>query len=162
MKKSFRKLVAAERGAVAVEFAMAFMPLAITFFSFTQVGYLYTAHLVFKHAALAAGRAAITTVGPCNPGEDKDKRRDPQDVKDAAHDALGAGAWQNKFANLEANASYGGGDLYGDVRTKTTARYKCTVPLGKRIVCTGGFVSMEEEVVLPHQGARYNNATGCQ
>jgi len=160
--KPLRTLVAEKRGAVAVEFALAFMPLAITFFSFTQVGFLYTAHLVFKHAALAAGRAAITTVGPCNPGEEMDKRRDPQDVKDAAHDALGAGAWQNKFASLEAEASYGGGDQYGDVHTKTTAKYKCSVPLGNRIVCTGGYVKMEEDVVLPHQGARYNNAGGCQ
>jgi len=160
MKKGLQKLIAERRGAVAVEFVIAFMPLAITFFSFEQVGQLYTAHLVFKHAALAAGRAAITTVGPCNPGETMDKRRDPEDVQDAAHDALGEHAWQNKFAQFEAKATYDSQDQYGEVRTKTKGLYRCKVPLGSRLVCFGGFVKMEEEVVLPHQGARYDNA-GC-
>jgi len=159
--KGLRRLVAEKRGAVAAEFVIAFMPLAITFFSFTQVGQLYTGHLVFKHAALAAGRAAITTVGPCNPGADKDHRRDPQDVQIAAFNALGEGAWQGHFASVQANATYGGGDQYGPVTTKTTARYHCTVPLGSKIVCTGGFVNMEEQVILPHQGANYDNASGC-
>src|SRR5882672_853724 len=115
MKKGLPRLIADDRGAMAVEFAIAFMPLALTFFCFSQVAHMYTANLVFRHAALAAARAAITTVGPCNPGQDKDHRRDPQDVQDAAHDALGAGAWQNSFANLTATATYAGGDQYGEV-----------------------------------------------
>ncbi len=155
-----RRLIAAKRGAVAAEFAIAFMPLAITFLSFTQEAQLYTAHLVFKHAALAAGRAAITTVSKCNPGQDRDRRRDPQDVQIAAFDALGAGAWQSHFASVQASAQYGGGDPYGPVTTKTTATYMCTVPLGKTIVCGGllGQVKMQETVILPHQGAQYNNS----
>lgn len=158
--KGLRRLIAAKRGAVAAEFAIAFMPLASTFLAFTQEAQLYTAHLVFKHAALAAGRAAITTVGPCNPGADKDHRRDPQDVQVAAFDALGAGAWQGHFASVQASATYAKGDQYGPVTTKTTATYLCTVPLGKSIVCTGDQVKMQEQIVLPHQGARYDGA-GC-
>ncbi len=149
-------MVSNERGAVAAEFVLAFMPLITAFLCFTQAGQLYTAHIVFKHAALAAGRAAITTIGPCMP---KNKRpTSPDDVRRAAFAALGQHAWQSSFDRLDVKPSYQDSDAYGDVKTTTKARYKCNVPMGKNIVCQGGFVNMKQEIVLPHQGARYDHA----
>ncbi|WP_394839387.1 hypothetical protein LVJ94_21100 [Pendulispora rubella] len=146
---------------MAVEFLIGFMPMATAFLCFTQVGWIYTAHLVFKHAAFAAARAAIVTVEPCNPGKDLDKRR-PDDPKNAFTAALGGGAWQHTFSSPEVNPQYNGGEKFGDVKTEVKAKYKCNVPMGKRLVCSGfGFVTMKETITLPHQGAAYDNATGC-
>jgi len=147
-----------KRGAVAVEFLVGFMPLITAFLCFTQVGQLYTAHLVFKHAALSAGRAAITTVGPCMPKNTKHAVY-PDDVRKAANAAFGKDAWQIAFDRLSVMPVYDkSDDAYGDVTTTTKARYKCSVPMGKLIVCKSGFVNMQQEIILPHQGARYNHA----
>ncbi len=153
------KTISDKRGAVAAEFVIAFMPLITSFLCFTQAGQLYTAHLVFRHAALAAGRAAITSIGPCLP---KNKVAvTPDDPRRAAFAALGHHAWQSSFDRLEVKPDYRDkSDAYGDVTTTTKGRYKCIVPMGKSIVCEGGFVNMKEEVTLPHQGAAYKK-TEC-
>jgi len=152
------KTISDKRGAVAAEFVIAFMPLITAFLCFTQAGQLYTAHLVFRHAALAAGRAAITTIGPCMPKNDKHPTS-PDDVRRAALAALGQHAWQSSFDRLDVSPVYkDASDAYGDVQTTTKARYKCNVPMGKNIVCQGGFMNLQTEVTLPHQGARYKHA----
>jgi len=151
-----RKFLKAKRGAAAVEFVVAWFPLHLAFWCFTQVAHMYTAHLVFNHAALAAGRAAIVIKKPANPGNPGTDA----EIEQAFHKALGPTTWNNTFSNTKVQSSYAGGasDPFGIVTTTVTARYKCDVPVGKRVVCTGGFVKMKLVVKLPHQGACYDNA----
>ena len=47
-----------KRGAVLVEFLVAFMPLMITFSSFVQVAQIATASIVTKHSTIVGARAA--------------------------------------------------------------------------------------------------------
>jgi|GEM_PF-2617835 len=153
-----RKFLKATRGAAAVEFVVAWFPLHLAFWCFTQVAHMYTAHLVFNHAALAAGRAAIVIKSKANPGTGNGT---DSEIEQAFHKALGATTWNNTFSNTSVKSNYAGGDPFGPVTTTVSARYKCDVPVGKRVVCTGGFVKMKLVVKLPHQGACYNNAPGC-
>ncbi|WP_394829558.1 hypothetical protein [Pendulispora albinea] len=161
MKTGLKRLIAEDRGAVVAEFVVAIIPLGITFFSFMQVAHLYTAHLVFKHAAFSAARAAIVTKSRCNPPMSGNDNGRESDVEDALRDGLGAGVWQNTFGGLSTRVQYAGSDKYGPVTTTSKALYKCSVPLGRWIVCPmAGFRPMQETIVLPHQGASYEGA-GC-
>jgi len=56
-KETDRKKIGT-KGAVLAEFALAATPLLITFFSFVQVGKVFTASFVVRHAAITSARAA--------------------------------------------------------------------------------------------------------
>jgi Flp pilus assembly protein TadG len=59
------RLGADTRGAVYVEFLIAFLPFLIFFLCLWQVSILYYAKLVMDHAAFAAARAAAVVVAEC-------------------------------------------------------------------------------------------------
>lgn len=59
-----------DRGAVYVEFLLAFMPLFIIFLAICQFAFLATARIVTSHAAVAAVRSAIVVLEDPGPGYD--------------------------------------------------------------------------------------------
>ena len=79
-----------KRGAVLVEFAIAFMPLMITFSSFVQLQQMATARIVVKHATIVGARAAavISNKNRNTPGPPEDKDNDDE-VKKGVIAALG-------------------------------------------------------------------------
>ncbi|WP_394843203.1 pilus assembly protein [Pendulispora brunnea] len=150
MLRSPRRLIRATQGAIAVEFVIAFMPMALAFFSFTQLGFAYTAGIVMRHAATVTARYASVTQGKCMPGSPS------SDPAAAAKAALGP--WSSKISVQGVEASYTGAGPQGPLPTTVRFAYTCTVPLGKNIVCNGGKLQKEIRVTLPHHGASYNHA----
>jgi Flp pilus assembly protein TadG len=146
VKKSLRKN---NQGAVLAEFMVAILPMLLCFFVFTQIAHLYTANLVFKHAANVAARATVViTQKDLNPG----KNGEEGDITDAAKAALGP--WNAAFSNVSVSHTQAG-EQYGIITTTTTATFTCAVPMGRQIVCPGGTRTMTQAVALPLQGARY-------
>jgi hypothetical protein len=66
-----RGLLGSSRGAVYVEFLVAFLPFLVFFLCLWQVTILYYAKLMVDHAAFAAARAAAVVVAEC-PGNVND------------------------------------------------------------------------------------------
>ncbi len=65
MTRCERDLRGDVRGAVYVEFLIAFLPFLVFFLCLWQVSILYYAKLMVDHAAFAAARAAAVVVGEC-------------------------------------------------------------------------------------------------
>ena len=137
------------RGAVIVEFAVAFMPLALVFFTFVQLGQVYTASLVLRHAAIQGVRTAAVVLPP-NPGN----VGKPEDVDRAVH--LSLGPWDKRFTILEVKKTPARAP-YELVTIEVKATYHCSVPLGQRIACGADSLLELNPIVVqyPNQGARY-------
>lgn len=143
-------------GAVVVEFAVVLLPLLITFFSFIQVGKVYTSHLVMKHAAITAARAAavVTKNGDNNPYATGDE----DDVQEAAKRAMGRWAQGGAIERIKVKIDDQSdeSDPYGMVTVSVTADIVCGVPLASRIVCfPKGRITKTVKASYPHQGAVY-------
>jgi hypothetical protein len=146
------------KGAVLAEFALAATPLFITFFSFVQLGKVYTASFVVRHSAISAARAAavIHKKGENNPGENGEN----EDITRAAQ--LAMGPWYGSSLDLDGEVEIKDkssmADPYGPVEVTVPAVYTCDVPLGSLIVCgTGRKKTMNAKATFPHQGARYKD-----
>jgi len=144
------------KGAVLAEFSLALMPLLITFFSFVQVGKLFTASLVVRHSAVAAARAAavIHKQGDNNPGDNGTD----DDITRAAE--LEMGPWYGSSLDLNGSVTIedksSTSDPYGNVKVTVPATYTCDVPLGSLIVCGPSRTrDMTATASFPHQGALY-------
>lgn len=161
------KLTRDHRGAVYVEFLIAFLPLFIFFECLIQLAGIYSAKLIVQHAASCAARAAVVVLhddpseyGGTAVGLATGERRDA--IKMAAAIPLRA---VRSVVDLDVTfpTSPGGNDDRTDfgrddlVRVKVTAYYRCQVPIANRLVC--GFVSGKRaitgEAALPNQGADY-------
>lgn len=153
-----RALARDRAGAAAVEFVVAMVPIFLVLFCFMQISKLYTANLVFQHAATVAARAAGVIVEPeINPGDNGSE----EDVTTVARLALGA--WQTAIIDVdteivsEATAE----STNGMVTTKLTGRFVCGVALAATLTC--GFdrmVDLEATARFPLQGARYRMSSG--
>jgi hypothetical protein len=154
------------RGAVYVEFLIAFMPLFVFFMALAQLAYVEVANIVVKHAAVTAARAAIVVL-PDDPaeyeGEEEMKAQGkrlqaielaaklPLMALDAMPDA------QVRFPSTpggtDSRVAFWRDDL---VRVQVEFHYPCRVPIGKTIVC-GLFANKKllGEAALPNQGADY-------
>lgn len=154
------------RGAVYVEFLIAFMPLFVFFLALVQLGYVEAANLVTKHAAVTAARAAIVVL-PDDPkeygGEPEEKASGKRlsDIQLAAKLPLMALA-TSPDVEVRFPSSAGGSDSRvafnrdERVRVQVEFHYPCRVPIGKTIVC--GFFGNKKlmaEAALPNQGADY-------
>ena len=149
--KGLARLRDDQGGAVLVEFIVAFVPMIVTFFSFTQVAQLFAAGLVMRHAAVVAARDASVSHGACIPNKE-----DLDDEGDAARAAVSV--WNQRLHVVDVSTDYDEKDPFGDVKTTTSFAYDCTVPLGRLFVCPGGTVVRSFTVKLPHSGARYDHA----
>lgn len=156
--KSRKSLVADIKGAALAEFAVAFGVLIWLFFGLMQVAQIFIAHLVFHHAAVVAARCAAVEFGDNLPGSYV--ASDPTShCRDAGIAALGYGIWRKTVFNLQVAPTYQGGNdhlkQYDPVTTVVTADYECHVPLGKKLICSGGDKHWSISVMMPHEGAMY-------
>lgn len=162
-----RALVQDARGAVYVEFLVAFLPLFIAFECLVQLAGLYTAKLVVRHAASTAVRAAVVVLdddpqyyGDVEVGKATGKRR--EDIESAAAIPLRA---VNSIVDVKVTlpSSAGGTDDRTDfgrddiVHVRVEATYHCSVPFAKRIVCNPLTAErkLTAEAALPNNGADY-------
>jgi hypothetical protein len=106
--------------------------------------------LVMKHAALVAARAGTVMLEPDhNPGATGGEA----DARAAADAAIGP----LKGRLTLTTTVKGSGSRNGMVTATVSGTYKCSVPLGSRIVCGLGALKRfpEYKVELPLQGADY-------
>lgn len=154
------ELVGRDReGAASVEFVIAMVPVFMMLFSFMQISKLYTANLVFQHAATIAVRSAAVIVEPtANPGDNGDD----DDVKQIARLALGA--WQTAIGELKVEISSAAStqNVNGLVTVKMTGQFMCGVAMGATMVCGADKkVELKSTARFPLQGARYRLSNGA-
>jgi Flp pilus assembly protein TadG len=142
-------LVRDTRGAVLAEFVIAVVPMLTAFFVFLQLGQLYLASLMTRHAANMGARAAAVVLPP-NPGN----VGTPEDVDLAVHKAYGA--WDSQFARVDVEKTPAPAP-FELVTVEVRAQYKCHVPLGSRVVCGADALVDLPPIVsrFPNQGAQY-------
>jgi hypothetical protein len=113
-----------ERGAVFVEFLIAFIPMFIFFLGITQLAFMYAARGVLQFAAAKAVRAAIVTeekpLRDCAKGKDADRSTDS---------AGGANGGQNPFGKDGAENTGGNQEDSSDSVILNKARAGAYLPL---------------------------------
>lgn len=157
--RSLRAVVRDTRGAVYVEFLIAFLPLLIFFECLVQLGGLYNAQLITLHSAATAARAATVVLhddparyDDAGLGQYAGKRK--EDIEKAAALPLRANRSIVDFTVELDKAQYGRDDL---IRVEVEAVYRCQVPFARRLVCNF-FTSrrtLRGEAALPNNGADY-------
>lgn len=137
------------RGAVLAEFVIAIMPMLIALFVFMQLGQIYTASLMTRHAANMGARAAAVVLPP-NPGN----VGTPEDVDHAV--TIAYGPFAKTFARIEVIKTPAPAP-FELVTVEVRARVRCGVPLGSRVVCgADGLLDIPSTVArFPNQGASY-------
>jgi hypothetical protein len=156
------------KGAVYVEFLIAFIPLFTFFMCMVQISFLRVAQLVNRHAAVVAARAAIVIL--------------PDDPAGYGGEAVGAGTGQRLDAITRAAKSAlmavtatpapkvtltggsGGTANFGNdglVKVKVEFEYTCLVPVAAQIACgLDKKVTFVAEATMPIQGALYEYPEG--
>jgi Flp pilus assembly protein TadG len=148
-----RRLVADRRGAAVVEFAIAILPVLITFFGMFQWGILAYVHLIVKHSAFVAARAEAV-IHPQMPDSGP-----PTDVKKGVME-LFKHVSLVKVSNVSV-VSTGAGQYDQTMNNVTvTVDYECGVPLGNKIACTGKKYKFIETATFPNQGSSYQRVWG--
>ncbi len=166
-KGAAKKILQDSRGAVYVEFLIAFLPLFVFFECLIQISGLFTAKLVVQHAAVTATRAAVVVLHD-DPAEYGGEGMGSATGKRLAAIELAAAIPLRAVKSIENyevtfpseaggsgnRTSFGRDDL---VRVKVKAKYHCHVPIGKRLVCNPftSSRSLTAEAALPNQGADY-------
>jgi hypothetical protein len=156
------------RGAVYVEFLIAFLPLFIFFMCLLQMAGIHMAKLDTLHAAETGVRAAIVVIPDdpakydnVEPGKISGKRK--ADIVKAASLPLAA-VRSIKGIRVTFPSSPGGTDDLSQVsrddlvRVKVAVIYRCTIPLAKHFVCDAisSTRKLTAEAALPNQGADYS------
>jgi uncharacterized membrane protein YgcG len=148
-----------KRGAVLVEFVVAFVPLMTVFFVYVQLTQLAVARLLEKHSPVVGARpAAVYHNEKQNVPEmcgDNGKAK----VDSAVTAALGH--WSDRITtttNITDTSNRDSDGVYNLVTVKVNAVVRCRVPLG-RLMCPGGMAIFSDTKSMPHQGARYKVGT---
>lgn len=163
-KRSFKDLNKDKRGAVLVEFAVAFMPLMITFSSFVQLQQMATARLVVKHATVIGARGAAVISNEKENTPDQKLGKNEDEIKKGV--MAGLGLWKNTMRDVQVVVKDDStcADPYGMVSVTVTARYKCSVPFANMFMCPSGqtheFKPMTSR--FPHQGAKFQEGGGAK
>jgi hypothetical protein len=161
-KRGVKELRSDQRGAVLVEFAVAFMPLMITFLSFVQLQQMATARLVMKHSAVVGARAAAVISNKAGNTPDQPPGGNEAEIQAGVRAALGP--WKTSMSNVQVTVddTSSCADPFGMVSVTVAADYKCTVPLSSLFMCglggTHAFKAMTAR--FPHQGARFQEGGG--
>ena len=154
------------RGAVYVEFLLAFMPLFVFFMALVQLAFVSMANIVVKHAAVTAVRAAIVVL-PDDPSaydEEEEMKAGGRRLADITLAAKAPLLAVTASPDIEVRfpTSPGGSDsrvaFWRDdlVRVQVELHYPCRVPIGKTLVCgLFGNKTLVGEAALPNQGADY-------
>lgn len=156
-KRELKDLRSDKRGAVLVEFAVAFMPLMITFSCFVQLSQMATAKIVVKHSAVVGARAAAVIANGHKNTPDQKQGDNKADVEAGVKAAMGPWTKTMKSVDVAIDDKSSCTDPYGLVSVTVTAEYKCSVPFGGRLLCgaVGATRTMKQTYGFPHQGARY-------
>jgi len=124
------------RGAVYVEFLIAFLPVFCFFLALVQFSLLELINMMLKHTAEQTVRAAIVIIhddpqyyGGAAMGSVTGQRR--EDIQKAAEAIIG----KSGEVTINMESSYGRDDM---VTVEVELNYECTVPFGRLLVCGGG------------------------
>ncbi len=157
------------RGAVLVEFAIAFLPIFAMFAVLMEITRYSIARVAMQHAASVSARACAVIQKPQNKG--KDGVNGPEtDIEKAGKVALLPWTLKQTLSDVSVECPEQG-DVGGTDVAKVTATYHCAVPVGGQLVCgamaftsinsTNGAVlsdpttKIELQARMAHQGARY-------
>lgn len=173
-----------QRGAVHVEFLVVFLPLLMLILCLVQLALIYVGKVTTQRAANAAVRAAVVILDddPRYYGGAPRNVATGARLEDIRHAAViplsslsaasgtveravglgeaGLGASLG-YADRATTVSFPGGARFGleaDVTVRVTHRFRCSVPLGRWILCARGggrFIELNQQATLPNQGARY-------
>lgn len=156
-----------QRGAVMVEFIIAFMPMFLMFSGLLQLGLLQTADVITKHSAVVAARAAAVVLpddpkfyGGATLNEASGQRL--SDIQLAATIPLTA-IDPDPVVQVSFPSTPTGTDNrttfapYDTVITRVAYTYHCTIPIGNVLACgadrTRQIVGVAE---MPNQGANFD------
>ncbi len=155
-----------QRGAIMVEFLIAFLPLFVFFECIIQLTGLTVAKMVIQHSAYVAARAAVVVLpddpkyyGGTQLGVFDGQRRD--EIQRAAAIPLTAvRSLVHARVSVQQTASRRGnatGFTGQRISVRVQADYRCFVPLASIIVCgsSSGERTLTAEASLPYQGAPY-------
>ncbi len=148
------------RGAVYVEFIVAFLPFLVTFLCLWQVAILYWTKLMVDHAAFSAARAAAVVVAedPKNVSDTNGTANKLTDtratlVQNAAYLALAPLIVNGTIDNIKveypdptkppgspdamSNKNYSpmSGNSVGNIRVRVTATMQCRIAFANMIMC---------------------------
>ena len=163
------RLGTSNRGAVLVEFAMAFLPVYAIFAVLMEVTRYSIARVAIQHAASVSVRACAVIQKPQNKG--KDGVNGPEsDIEKAGKVALLPWTLKQTLSDVSVECPEQG-DVAGTDVAKVTATYHCAVPIGGQLVCgamafttinaTNNVVlsdpttKIELQARMAHQGASY-------
>ena len=145
------------RGAVYVEFLIAFLPMFFFFLSLVQLMFVQAANLMVKNAAVKAARAAVVVLhddpkfyGGVAMGSFSGGRKNAIEV--AAKLPLVPLGLDAATTKVVMNSSYGRDEL---VKVTVEVNYTCKVPWGRFTVCTAGRKKLVGEAAMPNQGAEF-------
>lgn len=152
-------LASDRRGAVYVEFLVAFLPVFFFFLTLVQFTFLQGANLVVKHAASTAVRAAIIVLhddpayyGDVPTGRATGKRL--EEIERAARIPLAVLGLRPDAVKLEIPETVA---RDAQVTVKLEYQYRCQVPWGRSVVCS--FLTNERtlkaEATMPNQGVAW-------
>jgi Flp pilus assembly protein TadG len=153
--RSLKSLKDDKRGAVLVEFVVAFVPLMTVFFVFVQLSQLAVARLIVKHSAVVGARAAAVYHNEHTNVPEMCADNGKAKVDSAVRAAVGH--WSDRITtttNVSDSSNRDSNGMYNLVTVRVNAVVRCRVPLG-RLMCPGGVALMTDVKSLPHQGARY-------
>lgn len=162
------KLLKATRGAVFVEFLIAFMPLMTIFLSLCELTRYAATRVAVQHAAGIGARACAVTMNP-NPTSgalDGSEADVDKAVKYALSpwtgSAISIGSFnvplRSGILKLDAatcTTSANEADPHGQDKVTVSGQYKCSIPIAKTLVCSGGTKDISVTSSYPHQGANY-------
>lgn len=144
------------RGAVAVEYLVAFLPVMLLFGSTWQIAHLCAAQLIVQRAASAAGRAA-TVVLPDDPYYYDDTEVDSytgvrrSQIELAAKLVLRASPRILDSARVDISGASGAGPLTATVG----ATYRCFPAWGFAVCGADGRRTLTASAEYPYHGASY-------
>lgn len=160
-----RALSSDTRGAVYVEFLVAFVPLLLFFGAVLQLALLAVGGLMVDHSAVVGARAAVVVL-PDDPAFyggatlHAPTGQRLEDIRRAVR--LPLLAFENDPTPEVTFPSAGGGSagVFGQsdiVRVRVAYDFPCRLPFGGALVCAGGGgrVRLHGEAAMPNQGAGY-------
>lgn len=152
-----------KKGAVMVEFAIAFMPICTIFLVLMEVSRWSMAKMAMEHAAGVSARACSVVQTPQNQGVDKVDGDPATDIQTAGETALNVWTGKNKIGsknetlltNVKVTCDPPANENGTDEAT-VTADYNCKVPLANRLICGWSTrTTITTKARMGHQGAKY-------
>jgi hypothetical protein len=158
----------ATKGAVYVEFLIAFFPVFTMFLGLVQLADLHQANIVVNHSAQMAARVAAVVLhddpqfyGGDDDGLGKVNGQRKESIEKAAMLPLLASRSISEFkvtypstaGGSDSKDTYSRDDL---VRVKIEASFQCRVPFVNKLVCSSKSLrTLKSEAAFPNQGMSY-------